>query len=733
MTRLKQGNVMELGMLRTLLKTAGGFSFADYSPTASLNETQLKGRSGSLTLTRETMSFGIVEETSARAADRVQAVLQANGLGVSLLILIAQARDQILFDATRGGFKEVKLFGNLYDSCQVVMSILLSFLTSDDFKDTKDGDVSSVASVSTFSECLPSLQELHEQYDLDFESVWFLCRPAVQAALTDNSGKHDKARSCRFELNEGVRHTYSNCLPERVWEFLNPQLVEFFHVNSSHDIYCPEELYRAEISRIQKEIERIKTAKPPPAKSEMDNLGRLQRVSQQLESDLMTQKHHVETTLKQLDEDKSSFFVLEDVSQEAARQFLMHCVYSRSIQGPDDAMYSSAFAFRLHNVWTPGFSIIHYLDELISVTAGALFGVTEGEAANLAILIWESWKVVNEWRYEEKIFDKQVLGKPGSQIEVLVEDERRSDPVSHKDFIELYNKWHSALGNALIGCLTSKEYMHMRTGLVVLTRLVDVFPTRPSVGNKLLKTLEPLQDESTSRPDIRASANAYGMLLLKARDDGKWVEEDEAVAKARAEKEKAAAEQRKKKLERTFQEIERDSEKITAEIGPKDRHDRDRGRDYTARDSGPTDASKGRHGVGRGDENSNSRSSDFARMESGELSGRGRNREDRDRRLAREEDDRGRERGGNSRDERRWQRDAPPRSAKRSRPSTPEMDRDVDRASSKRARLDPDNYSSRRSGSGGGGRGDASPLSRRTRRESPEQPPPRSRARRSRR
>ncbi|KAL3903996.1 MAG: hypothetical protein SGILL_010236, partial [Bacillariaceae sp.] len=200
MTRLKQGNVMELGMLRTLLKVAGGFSFADYSPTASLNETQLKGRAGSLTLTKETMSFGIVEETSTRAADRIKEVLQANGLGVSLLILIAQARDQILFDASRKGFKEVKLFGNLNDSCQVVMAILLSFLTSDDFNDKKSGGFSSETSVSSFSKCLPSLQELHSEYGLDFETVWFLCRPAVQAALIANTGKHDALH--RFELTE---------------------------------------------------------------------------------------------------------------------------------------------------------------------------------------------------------------------------------------------------------------------------------------------------------------------------------------------------------------------------------------------------------------------------------------------------------------------------------------------------------------------------------------------------
>lgn len=149
--------------------------------------------------------------------------------------------------------------------------------------------------------------------------------------------------------------------------------------------------------------------------------------------------------------------------------------------------------------------------------------------------------------------------------------------VSRKDFIALYNTWHAALGTALIGCLNSTEYMHTRTGLVVLTRLVEVFPTRPRFGNRLIAALEPLQDEQSDRPDIRASANAYGTMLLKARDDGKWIEEDAAVAKARADKEKAAAEERKKKLAEQFEELERDSEKITEEIGPRDGFERRRG------------------------------------------------------------------------------------------------------------------------------------------------------------
>ena len=738
MERLKDGNVMELGMLRTLLKVAGGYSFADYSPAASLNETQLDGRSGSVTLKRETMSFGIVEKTNPLAIDHVRSVLQTDGLGVSLLILIAQARDRIIFDSGKGTFKEVKLVGNLYDTCQVVMAILLEFLTDGVKNDDKDVDGKRNSDISLYSRFLPSFQDLQRKYGLDMATAWLLCRPCIKAALEIEPEDLEKSSLARFELSEDIRQSYSDSLPESVWNVLSPKLFDFFYMTSLRDIYCPIGVLTSEISRIEKEIERIQGLKPPVPRNESDELERLKSVSKQLNTDMQIQKDHVEMTLKGLNEEKTNFFTSEEISQEAARAFLTYCIYPRATQSPDDAMYSAAIAFRLHRIWTPGFSIMHYLDELISIVSGALFGVTEAEAANLAILVWQTLKSVNEWRHKDGLYDKEVLGKPGSCMEIMEGGEKSTDPVSHKDFIELYNKWQYSLADALVGCLQSTEYIHTRTGLVVLSRLVNVFPTGPSVGNRLLEALEPLQDESSSRRDIRASANAYGMMLVKARDEGKWVEEDEAAAKARAQKEKEAAEERKKKVEQSFKELERDNEKITAQIGTEDRRDRDRprggARDSSSNQDRRTDNS--RQGGERKNPSTNRSGSDYSRMENGrdrradDQDRRGDDRDrrggDRDRRTDRDDDIkdvRGRggrrgtgdderrgsgSRGGGDdhnqrggRDDGRWQRgDGDARNQKRSRPISPvdDRDRDADRGTKRPRNDDYGNHPSRRSG-----------------------------------
>jgi THO complex subunit 2 len=247
------------------------------------------------------------------------------------------------------------------------------------------------------------------------------------------------------------------------------------------------------------------------------------------------------------------------------------------MQGPDDALFCARFVEFLHEKETPGFSTLHFFDALIIVLSRSLFCLTEGETACASILLSEIWKIVSKWRYDDTAFEEELAGKPGSFMVVTADDgESDTVTVTKEDYRNLYNKWHAAIGSACVGCLESSEYMHLRNCLVVLTRMVEDYPTRPGLANKLLKALEPLQEESNSLPDIRASAQAYSMQLVKARAGGVWKEEDAATVRARMEKEQAAAEERHKKAQEQMAEIKRDQEKITEEIG--DSRDRDRGR-----------------------------------------------------------------------------------------------------------------------------------------------------------
>ncbi|CAB9497394.1 THO complex subunit 2 [Seminavis robusta] len=635
MRRLKSGHVTELGVLRSLLKTTGGWSFADYSPAASLSLAQLEGRAGSTLLKRETMTFGVVDKFNLRASRQLRFVLQSEDIGVSLLILLAQVRSKIVFEDGGGRPKPVKLIGSLFDTTQVVITTLLDFMTKSSElaqplggskkSDGENGKEKTTTEkmpsdeIMQFATSLPKLTELVKVYGIDMATAWMLCRPLVRAAEKDEyANATDTSAVLSFAMTEETRESYKSLVhKESTWDNISQDFFEIFFVHTLYDLLCPENIYNAEITRVTREIERLSQRKNQVGggislqpgsvgggrqENPMEEIERLKNVSSTLSSQISEQKERVALIQEKMKGAAAGFFPKKDVSVSAVNTFLSQCIFPRSMQGPDDAMYCAQFVSLLHKGETPGFSTLHYLDELVSVLSSSLFGVTEGEAANLSILLLETWKMVCRWRYDEKAFEDEVAGKPGSYMVDPVEEggttsEGNLYPVTFEQYRLRFERWHMAIGAAALGCLQSSEYMHTRASLIVLSRIVEVFPTRPNLGNKLFEVLEPLKSDGNSAlPDIRSAAQAYFMQLTKARADGVWKEEDAAMVQARVKAEKAAQELRKRKAQELFDDMKMESEKINAEIGGDDRRDRFGGRDRRGRPSDSRDYGRGGSG-----------------------------------------------------------------------------------------------------------------------------------------
>mmetsp|Transcript_20596 Transcript_20596/g.40842 ORF Transcript_20596/g.40842 Transcript_20596/m.40842 type:complete len:1394 (-) Transcript_20596:90-4271(-) len=617
--RFREGEASELGVLRSLIKTAGGYGFVDYNSTASLSELQLDGRCGSRLLKRETSSFGVVDNVNRKASRHLRAVLQGDDLGVIMLILLSQIRPKILYSKKESEKQHIKVIGSMYDDVEAVLCLLLEYLS-----DSSDDQPPGPGTKERYAASLPTLADLHRKYGVDTAVAWMLCRPLVRKSMfySDDSKVSDKAEVPGYLKNftagsPEMLSSYKCLLPEPAWKHITSAMFEAFYSYSIYDICCPEERYNTEIGRLKKEIDRLSQLQRGGSEARatmsalaaaaaaaggtaaqiqqatsftqnhLNELNRLKNNVSNLERDFERQKKRCTLVKSKLEALKGAL-ISDDRNSMFSCAFMTFCVYPRCMLSPEDALYCAHFVRLLHDLKVEEFSTIEVIDNIINSVSGSLYCVTEDEAGNLSIFVHEIWKVVNSWRYNDDCFASELMGTPGSKLSREFAELSNigahsvNEGIAKDDYKALYTQWHRKLGIAAIGCLNSPEYMFTRSALIVLSRIVLVFPTQPKMGEKILKALAPLQSDDNPRPDIRATAQGYCSQLLKARDDGMWKEENVAVTKARQEKEKQKQEERKKKLAQQHEDMKKESEMITRQIG-EDNWRRDGGRDNRGR------------------------------------------------------------------------------------------------------------------------------------------------------
>jgi len=487
MRRLHQGQILELGVLQSLLKMAGGYGFVDSGPgsVASLSAVQLDGRCGSLALRRETSDFGIVEKVNVRSSTRLRYSLQGGDRGVTFLILLSQLRNKVLYCEGRESPKQIKLIGNLYDKCHRTLNTMLAFLT--DGSQDGLGDSTSTRSakgkgaIATYAESIPTLGELIRDFNVGTADAWAMCRPLIRAALfaeedtmmTTDTTSSDSSDATIIDnipkhlqpyhpTSKEMVSNYSFMLPKDAWQYITPTLFRRFYSYGIYDLTYPQERYENEISRLKKEIDRLlmlqkggrgamgmqaslAAAAAAAGGSHQDiqeattftrehgqELDRYRYSVERLKADMIQQKKHYGHVMEVFKSDKNAFLSNLNINgngngdSSTASVFLTTCIYPRCLLSPDDAMYCAKFIAILYEMETPGFHILELFDVIISAIAGALYSITEDEAGCFGIFLEKIWGTVSEWRYDGKSYAAQMEGKNWATF-------KKSDRSSDKD------------------------------------------------------------------------------------------------------------------------------------------------------------------------------------------------------------------------------------------------------------------------------------------------------------
>jgi THO complex subunit 2 len=336
-----------------------------------------------------------------------------------------------------------------------------------------------------------------------------------------------------------------NSMPEETSSIISEELFVIFWTLNLNDILIPTAKYDSETKRLRDKYADIDknlsaSGDPKANREKKAEMSKLLSTIKDLSDELENQQKHVAKIKTMVSSRTSRFFAQQMDPSKTTEILLQACVLPRVMMSPADSVFSSQFLMLLHSMETPGFSTIQVMDKMLRTIAPLIFSTTEAEAAFLGYLINDILNVINRWLGNKTLFEEEA-----QQKSVFLSINSTSDSkVTYEEYQSIYKEWHQKLRVLLSSSLGAgleqrkREYMHIRSGLVFLSKIVNNFPTRVIGGKELLHQVEIVEkEEMEKRSDLSLFAKRLGSIMQKRKstwldDNGKLVVSSPKITKS---------------------------------------------------------------------------------------------------------------------------------------------------------------------------------------------------------
>ena len=648
-----------------------------------VSDEQLMGMAGLPKSSLRSLSLALIKRVqgSTRASTVLlkNALLTKNKLALPMLLFIAQQRTSILYEMRT---PHLKLVGNLHDMCQDTLMQLAEYLST------------WVTPVDQYALLLPNLADMHCKFHIQPDVSFHLARPAMATALSAGrfvvagvdapsqcgtattganipearlSGALMQWHPCNPDLENVVR----TLLPSEVWNCISPAFYLIFWSLRLCDVFVPRDNYAQELRRVAGRLRTLEKESAASARAgtygltpEMRRERRALDKKRRLDRATLTKhKEHLEkeeahhTTCFEgvkalLESVKASWFSADALGQfgkfaekkarqQTVNEFLQRCVLPRVLFSAEDALFCAKFVDVLHGLDVPYFNTLQYFDKVVRQLTVAVFCVTEREAVCFGVFLKETLSTLMRWHNDKSIYDTEGA-RPGFALNVSEID---GSCAPFDVFKNIMQRWEDKLLQVFSVAVKSSEWMEVRNAILVLNKILPVFPSSLNGITTLLAVAGTLENEQ--RSDLKQMGKSY-FTKLSRRKEIEWPKESKP-APTKPEKATDAG---------------RDSAR---DPGGKDRggnsrdkaprRERGHGRGGADRDTRRRDGDRPRgRSKGREERNRRSRGRDESKPRDKDRGGGGGNGASRDKGPRRE---RGHGRGGADRDSRRRDRDRP--------------------------------------------------------------------------
>ncbi|RHY96056.1 hypothetical protein DYB35_002031, partial [Aphanomyces astaci] len=464
-----------------------------------ISTTQLEALAGGPTLGFESPDPKL---NNKRAIPCLRNTLVKQNLAWPLCLVIGQMRSQIEFNTSA---QHLKLVGASYDTAQRTLNQLLAFL-------------SACADPATYVAALPSVTELVRDFHVPDELAMVLVRPAMRAhdpllrkvtrsVHAGGSGNlsPDDPPGRWFMYDSNLLADVGRAFDGSPFVGMTKDLFTTFWGLTLYDIYVPHAQYNAEIQKAKNDLKLV--AANPNDGDRKKPKDRLMGVIDTLVNEMKDQVAHRKAVFARFESVKHRLCT-PNQSDTVVVQLLQKCVLPRSLLSPEDALYCAKFMQYLHSISVPHLSTLQYYQKVTLNLSGLVLCTTEREASNFGIFLRETFSVLGRWYESADEFNDQGV-RSGFSVSL-------TDPTNILDYDKyrnLYRKWHNHLEKVYAHTLTTGEYMPTRNSLVLLTKLIDVFPTTRPTTDKLFGLVDALTKDD--RSDVKLMATSYAAMLKR--------------------------------------------------------------------------------------------------------------------------------------------------------------------------------------------------------------------------
>mmetsp|Transcript_19772 Transcript_19772/g.36410 ORF Transcript_19772/g.36410 Transcript_19772/m.36410 type:complete len:678 (+) Transcript_19772:3660-5693(+) len=463
---LSRGEVVEICILKEVVNKMSG-----WDPPESLTEKMIASLGGATKLKLEIMNLLEMKRVSKRSSQALMKSLtkpmNIENLNTAVELAVSVGRNAERFVMT-ADTEHLKILGTLYDKLVDVFFLLIDILTI--HYDTPLSYLQGIHQIK--------LAQLVHDFELSRPMAFCLCRKSLELLSID-------------EALQEFKDVYPPC-------GVSLEFYTLFWMLGLQDVHNLSHIYEQELLLLDTELSTKRKVLERSSKTSKGKkeLTRLQQSIDDLKAEaiVVARKYEASCLLMQ---QKAEQFLSSGTQKALISGMAQHCFLPRIMSSMPDSLYCAKFIELMQKLKVVGFCTMDLVYELITTIIPCVYCCTEREAGNIGLFFLTLFKTLGRWKDN---FASECLNSPGFEPSVTL-----------KHFEEKLKFFHGRMVVTLGKCFSSTSYMQQRNALIVLTKLVPVFPTSSGMANQIMKNLTRLKESDLD--DLKLMATCYSDSL----------------------------------------------------------------------------------------------------------------------------------------------------------------------------------------------------------------------------